>query len=60
MGLIHPSSYQHTPVGLNNFSEQKGTGIDLFLNGDQNSYSFVLMLISLISLIAMGKIVKNI
>ena len=34
--------------------------IDLFHNGDQISYSFVLMLISLISLTAMGKILKNI
>ena len=32
--------------------------IDLFHNGDQIQYSFVLMLISLISLTAMGKILK--
>ena len=34
--------------------------IDLFHNGDQIKYSFALMLISLSSLAAMGKIQKNI
>ena len=34
--------------------------MDLFHNGDQIKYSFVLMLINLISLTAMGKILKNI
>jgi len=34
--------------------------IDLFHNGDQIKYSFVLMLISLTNLTAMSKIQKNI
>ena len=40
-----------------NFSS---ASIDLFHNGDQIQYSFVLMLIGPTRLIAMGKILKNI
>ena len=34
--------------------------MDLFHNGDQINYSFVLMLINLSNLAAMGKIQKNV
>ena len=39
---------------------RKNLRIDLFHNGDQIQYSFVLMLISLTNLAAMHKIQKNI
>ena len=45
----------------NSIQEQfLGNNIDLFHNGNQIKYSFVLMLISLSDFSAMGKIQKNV
>ena len=45
----------------NSIQEQfLGNNIDLFHNGNQIKYSFVLMLISLSDFSAMGKIEKNV
>ena len=55
-------SWSSSSKGLNGFylSGAVFKSIDLFHNGDQLKYSFVLMLISLSNLAAMGKIQKNI